>query len=170
MPRVRKPIDDLIDALLWMRSEAKNRLRRDRLPDDAHVWMRHQEAGLNRRPLTLDGVPDELLAEFGLRRGGATLPSYRWADAAAVLVPLADITGPLQRKLNEESVRSLLRGIRDGADLPPVVVFREPGAQTAALLDGLHRVRVSIALGFVAIPALMISRDAAELGYRYGQP
>jgi hypothetical protein len=34
-----------------------------------------------------------------------------------------------------------------------VVVFREPGAVTAALIDGLHRYRVSAALGFPSIPA-----------------
>jgi hypothetical protein len=41
MPRKREPIDDMIDA---------------------HVWMRRQEARLN-QPLTLDGVRDELPAD-----------------------------------------------------------------------------------------------------------
>jgi hypothetical protein len=42
MAKKREPIDDMIDA---------------------HVWMRRQEVRLNRRSLTLDGVPDELPAE-----------------------------------------------------------------------------------------------------------
>jgi hypothetical protein len=41
---------------------------------DAHVWMRRQEARLD-RPLTLDDVPDELLAERG------SLPLHRSAAA-----------------------------------------------------------------------------------------
>lgn len=122
---------------------------------------------MNRRLLTLDGVPDDLLAECGLVRGGASTVSYCCTDPSAVLVPIVEITGPEHRKLNEDAVRSLLQGIRDGAVLPPVVVFREPGAPTAALLDGLHRWRISLALGFLAIPAMQPTRDAADLGYGY---
>jgi hypothetical protein len=47
MAKKRQPIDELIDAL---------------------VWMRRREIRLNGRPLTLDDVPDELLAECGQRR------------------------------------------------------------------------------------------------------
>jgi hypothetical protein len=43
--------------------------------------------------------------------------------------------------------------------VPPVVLFREPGAVTAALLDGLHRYRVSLSLGFASIPG-----DSTESG------
>jgi hypothetical protein len=118
------------------------------------------------RPLTLDGIPDELFAEYGLRRRGAVAPSYRCTHPQAVLVPVAEITAPV-RKMNPDELRSLLRGVRDGADLPPVVVFREPGALTTALLDGLHRYRVSLALGFSSIPATQPSREDAELVYRY---
>jgi ParB-like chromosome segregation protein Spo0J len=90
------------------------------------------------RPLTLEHIPDELLAEYGQRRRGA--------------------------------IRDLLRGIRDDVPIQPVVVFREPGAGTAMLLDGLHRLRLSQALGFVAIPTTQPSREDAELRYRYARP
>lgn len=116
--------------------------------------------------MTLDDVSDELLAEYGLPGGGATAASYRCSDQTALLVPLAEVIGP-RRMLNVDAVRSLLRGVRDGVELPPIVVFREPGAATAALLDGLHRWRVSLALGFLAIPATQPSRDDAELVYCY---
>jgi hypothetical protein len=132
---------------------------------DAHVWMRQQEASL-KRVLTLDSVPGDLLAEYGLWRGGAGAASYRCIDPHAVLVPIAEITAPA-RKLNPDALRSLLRGVRDGDNLPPVVVFREPGAVSAALLDGLHRYWVSVALGFSSIPAIQVSRKDAEAGYRY---
>jgi excisionase family DNA binding protein len=148
MAKKREPIDDLIDA---------------------HVCLRRQESCLNRRPLTLDDVPDELLAECGLRRGGMTASSYRCTDPAAVLVPVAEITGPMQRKLNEDALRSLLRAVRDRVPLPPVVVFREPGAATTMLLDGLHRWKVSTALGFNMIPCMLTTREDAELLYRYGE-
>jgi hypothetical protein len=103
--------------------------------------------------LTLDEVPDDLFAEYGLRRRGAVAPSYRCSDALAILVPVAEITAPV-RKLNPDALRSLLRGIRERAYLPPIVVFRDTDAVTAALLDGLHRYRVSLALGFQSIPAI----------------
>jgi len=115
------------------------------------------------RPLTIHGIPDELLAAYGLRRGGATTPSYRSNDPDAVLMPLAEVTGPEHRKLNEDALRSLLRGLRDGAELPPIIVFREPCAASAVLLDGMHRWRLSLALGFAAIPAIQPTRDDAEL-------
>lgn len=35
---------------------------------DAHLWLRRREARMNRRPLTLDSVPDELRGTNGLPR------------------------------------------------------------------------------------------------------
>ncbi len=102
MPKTREPIDDMIDA---------------------HVWMRRKESQL--RPLTLDYIPDELLSEYALRRGAATEPSYRSTDPQSVLAPVAEITVPV-RKLNEDALRSLLHSVRDGDSLPPVVMFRKP--------------------------------------------
>lgn len=46
------------------------------------------------RALTLSKIPDSMLVEYGLRRGGATAISYRCADPNAVLEPLAEISGP----------------------------------------------------------------------------
>jgi hypothetical protein len=83
------------------------------------------------------------------------------------MVPTSEITGPVARKLNEEALRSLLHGICESAELPAVVIFREPGAPAAALLDGLHRLQLSRALGFVSIPAISLSREYAEGGYGY---
>jgi ParB-like chromosome segregation protein Spo0J len=93
---------------------------------------------------------------------------YCCIDPSAILVPLTEVIGP-DRKLNEDALRRLLSGVRVGATLPPVVIFREPGAATATLLDGLHRYRLSLALGFTLIPATQPSRDDAELCYRYGK-
>ena len=116
--------------------------------------------------LTLDNVPDDLLTEYERWRGAADAASYLCTDPLAALVPIAEITTPV-RKLNTDVLRSLLRGIRDGDCLPAVVVFREPGAVTAALLDGLHRYWVSVALNFALIPAKQPSREDAELVYCY---
>jgi hypothetical protein len=129
------------------------------------MWMRCSEARV-KRLLTLDSISDELLAEFSLARGSVTIACYRCADRDAVLVPLAEVAVP-DRKLSEDALRRLLCGVRDGAALPPVVIFREPGAATATLLDGLHRYQLSLALGFKLIPAIQPGRDDAELCYRY---
>jgi len=66
------------------------------------------------------------------------------------------------RKLNEEALRDLLSGIRDGKALPPILVFRKPGAELARLVDGTHRWRVAAALGFSMIPCLLLTRDEAD--------
>jgi hypothetical protein len=142
----------------------------------AHLWhVQATNVGVHctamsdamRRLLTLDGVPDSLLAEYGFTRGAASAStSYPCTDSTAALVPLLDVIVP-GRKLNKEAVRDLLAVLRDGAALDPVSVFREPGATQATLLSGLHRWHVSKALGFAAIPCTYLSREDAEVGYRY---
>lgn len=71
------------------------------------------------RPQTLTNVSDELLAEFCLFRGGAIAAAYRCCDPNATLSPLAGLTGPMHRKLDEAAGRRLLQGVRDGDALPP---------------------------------------------------
>lgn len=119
------------------------------------------------RPLTLDEIPGELLAELGLRPGGATGASYRCSDPVAFLIPLTEVAAPTGRRLNREALASVLRGFKDGDAIPPVVVFREPEADTATLLDGLHRLRASAAVGYTMIPCTQPSRGDAEVVYCY---
>jgi hypothetical protein len=76
---------------------------------------------------------------------------------------LAEVEAGEARNLNEQALRDLLRGIRDDALIPPVVVFRELGAATARLLDGMHRWRLSQALGYIAIPTIQRGREDAEI-------
>jgi hypothetical protein len=121
---------------------------------------------MHMRPLTLDVMPDSLLAEYGFTRGAATERSYRCNDLTVPLVPLTGLIVPV-RKLNEEAVRRLLARLRDGVALDPVPVFREPAAVQAKLLDGLHRWHVSKTLGFPAIPCTYLSREEAEVGFCY---
>jgi hypothetical protein len=132
---------------------------------DAHVWMRHKEARV-KRLITLDSISDELLTECALACGTVTATSYRCTDPTVVLLALAQVTGS-DRKFHEDALRRLLSDVRDGAALPPVVIFREPGAATATVLDGLHRYQLSVALGFTSISATQPSRDDAELSYGY---
>jgi hypothetical protein len=67
------------------------------------------------------------------------------------------------RKLNGDALRSLLRGVRDGDDLPPVVVFREPGAgyrgvaRWAAPLARVARVGLRVDTGDPVRVAIMRS-------------
>jgi hypothetical protein len=123
-----------------------------------------------RRPLTLDGVPDSLLAEYGFVRGTAVRPSYPCTDPSAPLLPLTELIVPVGRRLNAEAVRDVLAVLRDGAALDPVPVFREPGATQATLLEGLHRWHVSRALGFPTIPCALLNRAEAEEGFCYAPP
>ncbi len=116
-------------------------------------------------------VPDALLAEVGLQPLGATAPCYRCDDVGAVLVPIAELRGPVihpgRRGLVVDRLRSVLQAIVSGSPLPAVPVYREPGAAHATVLDGAHGYAISLALGFASIPCLLVSRDDAELVYQY---
>jgi hypothetical protein len=86
--------------------------------------MRRQEARL-RRVLTIDDIPDELFAEYGLWRCGcAELPMH--GPAGRTRARCRDHCA--LRKLNPDALRSLLRGVRDGDDLPspPMSCFVSP--------------------------------------------
>jgi hypothetical protein len=115
---------------------------------------------MQRRPLTLPVVPDELLTDCGLRRGGAAAPSYRCGRAGAVLVAVTDIVAPVGRMLNREALADILRGFRDGDEIPPIEVYADAG--THHVLDGLHRLKASGAYGFTMIPCEPKTRAFAE--------
>jgi len=126
---------------------------------------------MNRRTLTLDCVPDDLLAECGLRPGGASAPSYRCTDVSAILVPVASVIGRMDRKLNRDDLARILRGFRDGAPMPAILVFCETEPPGIHLIHGAHRWRASLAFGFTQIPAILLERwEAEEAGYQRPAP
>ena len=105
------------------------------------------------RPLTLDSVPDSLLAEYGFRPGAATRTSYLCIDPQAILVPVDSVIPPTGRKLNEDALRNILREIRDDIPIYPVqVIMDDPSVVRFSLHHGMHRWSVSKALGFPEIP------------------
>ncbi len=110
------------------------------------------------RELTLEDVPEEMV------RGIPAAVSYGCAAQDAELIPLSDIRGP-SRKLNAEALEHLIRRIRDHADIDPATIFHN--GKVANLLDGMHRWRLSIACGFTHLPCRRVSREDAELLYRY---
>jgi hypothetical protein len=122
---------------------------------------------MQRRPLDIADVSDELLRELGLVRGYQTAECYRCSDPETEVVPLHKTLGSPSRWLNRTDVASILIGIRDGAAISPVVAFREPGAEVATLLHGMHRCRASLAVGFRAVPAILVSREEATDVYGY---
>jgi hypothetical protein len=122
---------------------------------------------MQRRPLDIADVSDELLRELGLVRGYQTAECYRCSDPGTEVVPLHKLLGSPSRWLNRADVASILIGIRDGAAISPVVAFREPGAEVATLLHGMHRCRASLAVGFRAVPAILVSREEATDVYGY---
>ena len=125
---------------------------------------------MTKHNLDIDEVPDSLIAAMGLTGVGATARRYRCTRPDMFIVRLDDLIAPIARRLELKTVTDILEGVRDGADIEPIVVFREPGATRAKLLDGEHRRRVSIKLGFVEISCIQPSRGEAEDGYRYTAP
>lgn len=118
-------------------------------------------------------VPAALFAEFGLRPGGAATPCYRCDDPRAVRVAIQRIRGPTiapgRRGLDADRLRPLVRGIAEHASIPAVPVYQEPG--DTVLLDGAHRLAVSLAYGYTEIPCQPETSDEAEgrYGYPWGQ-
>lgn len=107
-----------------------------------------------------------MLAEYGLLSSMAGRRSYRCTRPGATFVPTVELTWSRDSPLSEERVRSILTGIRDNVDMPPAVAFRERGdGRTVVLLDGLHRVRVSIAVGLTHVPCRLVDRSVAEFAY-----
>jgi hypothetical protein len=120
---------------------------------------------MERRPLNLYGIPSSLLAEYGLTTDAGQRQSYRCDDPVANLVPIRDILAPMGRGLNEDVVRQLLNGIKGAASIPPVIVVSEGFKQQVALLDGLHRFRVSLALGYPMVPCQHVPLETAKSRY-----
>lgn len=116
-------------------------------------------------------VPDAILTEFGLQPYCATTASYRCDDPAAVLVPLGElippILGPDRRGLTPSRLRRILEAIATGQSLDAIPVYREDGAKCATILGGTHRYFASEKCGFSSIPCMELSREDAELLYRY---
>ena len=107
-------------------------------------------------------MPSGLLAEYGLTTDAGQRQSYRCDDSTARLVSIRDILAPMGRGLNEDVVRQLLSGIKSAVSIPPVIVVPEGFKQQVALLDGLHRFRVSLALGYPIVPCQYISLERAK--------
>jgi hypothetical protein len=122
------------------------------------------------RDLTLAEVPDELLKELGLRPNCLRAETYACSDSTAVLIPLAEISAPPNRLLNREALRTVLIRMRDDLPLDPVPVFREESWEIATLLDGMHRLRASAALGFPMMPCRLVPRADAEVIYGVQPP
>jgi hypothetical protein len=106
--------------------------------------------GMGQRLLTLEGVLDWLLEEFGLRRRQAAGEYYPSADSAAQLVELRRISYPADRRLSEQSLRDLLPKMLKRQPIDPVHVRSAPDGMS--LHHGMHRFSLSLALGFQLIP------------------
>ena len=104
---------------------------------------------MGERRLTLDVVPQSLVEEFGARPGDHGL-HYRSADPAASLIELERISFPAGRKLSEESLRDLLPKMLSGFPIDPIDIRNAP--QGMSLHHGMHRLRLSLALGYRLIP------------------
>ena len=113
------------------------------------------------RTLDVDEITDALLADCGLRRGSVTTQSYRCTDVSAVLVPTRDVV-TTSRAMNREDLVRILKGFRDSDDIPPVPIYHEPVSGRIYLLDGMHRWRASLAIGFPLFPAILCTRTEAE--------
>ena len=107
---------------------------------------------MGERPLTLDVVPQSLLEEFGARAGHHGL-HYLSANVSAPLIELQRISFPAGRKLSEESLRDLLPKMLSGHPIDPIDIRNAP--EGMSLHHGMHRLRLSLALGFKLIPCCL---------------
>jgi hypothetical protein len=106
-----------------------------------------------RRPLTLDSVPPELVA------GISAAKSYLCTESDAILVPLRAVRGPI-RKLNREALERLAAWLREGTSIEPIIVYMK--GDEAILYDGMHRWQISRAAGFTHIPCRYLETWEAQ--------
>lgn len=110
-------------------------------------------------------VSDQLLAEYGLRRGVVALSAYSCADSDAVLISLAELRVPAHRGLAPDRLRRILLAVSTRKPLPAVPLFREPNC--AIVLDGMHRYAVAAAVGYSSLPCLSLPLEEARDIYLY---
>jgi hypothetical protein len=154
------------------------RYHRDCVPHqsfDVAVLRNQDEPEATGTFITPDGqnfsIPDAVYARSQLAALRGRRTSFKCTQSDAPLEPIGLIRPPIlsasTRSLDGDRLKSILTAIRAEVPLPPVPVIREAGQQVATLLDGAHRYFASIAVGLTQIPAMHISREDAELGYRY---
>ena len=57
---------------------------------------------------------------------------------------------------------SILMALREGASLPPLLLFQRKGEQRFELREGFHRLHLCAALGYSHIPALVTDWKPGE--------
>jgi hypothetical protein len=110
-------------------------------------------------------IPSSMLAEYGLKGGVATSSAYRCDEPRRVLISLGELRVPTGRALDPARLRRILQAIGTHTPLPAVPVFREP--TQVVVLDGMHRVAVATALGFICVPCIELTLEEARDFYRY---
>src|SRR5258708_6810205 len=86
-------------------------------------------------------IPDSMLAEYHLERGGAGFSAYRYHAPNRVLIPLGELRLPTGRALDPARLRRILEAVAARDPLPAVPVFREE--HQVVVLDGMHRFAVA---------------------------
>ena len=119
----------------------------------------------------LFSVPDAMLRSYGLRRNASDSVAYYCVEPGAVMVPVVELRGPTiapgVRGLERRRLERVIRDLSRGEPLSAIPLYREPGAALATVLDGVQRLAVLTALGFRAVWCRYVSRNDAELFYRY---
>src|SRR5258708_32600434 len=97
----------------------------------------------------IDEIPDSMLAEYHLERGGARFSAYRYHAPNRVLIPLGELRLPTGRALDPARLRRILEAVAARDPLPAVPVFCE--GPPAGGLDLIRRVAVAAAPSFVCL-------------------
>jgi hypothetical protein len=119
------------------------------------------------RPSSFEAIPSELLAAHGLQRNHAAASCFNCTDPAALRIPTSGIDHPADYQIKWDTAGHLLQRIHDQGAIDPIIVTRRPGHCEFVLIDGLHRLLVSIAIGFPSMPANLISYEMATCrGFR----
>ncbi len=116
---------------------------------------------------TIAAISAEMLAAHGLTRNRAAATSFKCTVSQALRIPVTGIAYSHDCRIRRDTAADLLQRIHHEDALDPIVVTRRPGNCEFVLIDGLHRLLVSIAVGYPSIPALLLSYEkATQDGFR----
>lgn len=114
-------------------------------------------------------IPDQWWEASGMQGYSPNAVHYRTTPAWPTVIAIRALEPPVRDGgvvwfRDQETVVQILHAMRDGDELPPIMVWSREKTASARykVRDGLHRFYLSVALGFTRIPIKIEDFDLDE--------